>query len=100
MVPRDGRGGGLAFFWKPSINLRVEDSGKYYIDAIINKNTENAWPLIGFYGEPETARKVEAWKKLRFLNSQFHGCVWATSIKSLYKMKGLVVQSNLTTKYS
>ena len=42
---------------------------KYYIDAIVNKGTDNEWRLTGFYGEPETARRVEAWEKLRYLNS-------------------------------
>ena len=69
MVPRDGRSGGLALFWKSSINLIIEDSEKYYIDAIIDKNIENAWPLTGFYRELEIARRVEAWNKLKFLNS-------------------------------
>ena len=50
--------------------MTVEASGKYYIDAIIDKNTENAWRLTGFYGEPETARRIEAWNKLGSLNSQ------------------------------
>ena len=50
--------------------MTVEASGKYYIDAIIDKNTKNAWQLVGFYGEPETARRIEAWNKLRSLNSQ------------------------------
>ena len=70
MVPREGRGGGLVIYWKSLINLTVEASGKYYIDAIIDKNTKNAWRLIGFYGEPEIARRIEAWNKLRSLNSQ------------------------------
>ena len=70
VVPREGRGGGLVLYWKSLINLTVEASGKYYIDAIIDKNTKNAWQLIGFYGEPETARRIEAWNKLRSLNSQ------------------------------
>lgn len=57
MVPGEGRGGGLVLYWKSLINFIVETSSKHYIDAIINKNTENAWQLTGFYGEPETAKK-------------------------------------------
>ena len=68
-MPRKGRGGGLVLFWKSSINLRVEGSHKYYIDASIDKNTSNEWRLTSFYGEPETARRCEAWNKLRSLNS-------------------------------
>ena len=69
VVPREGRGGGLVLFWKSSINLNVVDSSKYYIHAVINKDSENEWRLTGFYGEPETARRIEAWDQLRYLNS-------------------------------
>ena len=60
VVPREGRGGGLVLYWKSLINLTVEALGKYYIDAIIDKNTKNAWQLTGFYGELETTRRIEA----------------------------------------
>ena len=70
VVPRVGRGGGLVIYWKASINLTVEDSDRYYIDAVIDKNTENEWRLMGFYGEANTTRRHEAWDKLRALNSQ------------------------------
>ena len=50
------------------MNLKVEGSDKYYIDAIININTSNQWRFTGFYGEPETTRRSEAWSKLRQLN--------------------------------
>ena len=43
MVPREGRGGGLALFWKSSVNLTIEDSSKYFIDTCIDKNFDNAW---------------------------------------------------------
>ena len=41
VVPREGRGGGLALFWKSLINLKVVGSSKYYIHAVINKNSDN-----------------------------------------------------------
>ena len=50
------------------MTLKVEGSDKYYIDAVIDKNTSNQWRFTGFYGEPETARRSEAWSKLRQLN--------------------------------
>jgi len=59
----------LVLFWKSSINLKVEGSHKYYIDATINKNTSNQWRFIGFYDEPERAKRSDAWNKLRLLNS-------------------------------
>ena len=70
VTPRLNRGGGLVLFWKNSINIDVVDSHRYYIDMIINRNTENAWRFTGFYGEPEIHRTSEAWSKLRSLNSR------------------------------
>ena len=70
VMPRVGRSGGLVLYWKASVNLIVEDSDRHYIDVVINKNTDNEWRLTGFYGEPDTARRHEAWAKLRALNSQ------------------------------
>ena len=69
-MPRVGRSGGLVLYWKASINLTVEGSDRYYIDAVIDKNSENEWRLTGFYGEPDTARRHEARAKLKALNSQ------------------------------
>ena len=60
MVPRVGIGGGLALFWKSSINLTVVGSSKYYIDVVIDKDSNNEWHLTSFYGEPETTRRIEA----------------------------------------
>ena len=38
VVLRVGRSGGLVLYWKSSINLSIEGSDKYYIDAVINKD--------------------------------------------------------------
>ena len=72
VTPRLNRGGGLVLFWKNSINIDVVDSHRYYIDTIINGNTEIVWRFTGFYGEPETHRRSEAWNKLRSLNARMN----------------------------
>ena len=43
IAPRSNKGGGLVLYWRESIDVMVEGSSKNYIDAIINKNTENKW---------------------------------------------------------
>ena len=43
IAPRSNKGGGLVLYWRESIDVMVEGSSKNYIDAIINKNTENEW---------------------------------------------------------
>ena len=70
VVSRVGRSGELVLYWRALVNLKVEGSDRYYIDVVIEKKSENEWRLIGFYGEPNTTRRHEAWSKLRNLNSQ------------------------------
>ena len=60
VVPSVGRSGGLVMYWKDSVNLKVEGSDRYHIDAVIDTNSENEWRLTGFYGEPDTTRRHEA----------------------------------------
>ena len=69
VVPRVGRSGGLVLYWRSSINLTIEGSDKNFIHAVIDKGLESEWRLTGFYGEPKTARRFEAWDKIRRLNS-------------------------------
>ena len=71
-IPSSNREGGLVQLWKDSICLSVEDWSKYCIDALIEKNTPQEWHFIGFYGEPATSKRHEAWAKLRTLNDQPH----------------------------
>ena len=75
VVPRVGRSGGLVLYWKSLMKLTVGGSGKNYIDAFIDKGEESEWRLTGFYGEPEMARRIDAWNKLRYLNSH-PVCPW------------------------
>ena len=70
-VERTNRGGGLALYWRNSIDLKVETFSKYHIDAIINKGKVDAWRMTGFYGEPMTQRRTESWSTLHQLNSRF-----------------------------
>ena len=71
-VPSGHRGGGLVLLWKDDIRVSVEDSSKYCIDALVEKNTPQEWRFTGFYGEPVTHRRSEAWIKLRTLNDKPH----------------------------
>ena len=68
MVPREGMGGGLALFWRSSVNLVVVNSSHYYIDTWIDKVSENEWRFTGFYGELDTVRRCKAWDSLILLN--------------------------------
>ena len=71
VVGRITRAGGLALLWKNSIDIDVVSASLNHIDAIINKDKEDAWRFTGVYGIPETSRKSETWDLLRGLNQKF-----------------------------
>ena len=48
VVPRINRGGGLALFWKNSMDVTMETFSNNHIDSIINKGKKGAWRFIGF----------------------------------------------------
>ena len=56
--------------WKNSSVVWVDGFSSYHIDAIINGGTEDAWRLIGFYGEPDTNIRSEGWNMLWMLSSK------------------------------
>ena len=41
-LERNNRGGGLALYWRNSLDLSIDTFSKNHIDAIINKGTEEA----------------------------------------------------------
>ena len=69
-VRRINRGGGLVLYWKDDIKVDIETSSLNHIDATNNKHTDEAWRFTGFYGEPETHKRVESWDLLRQLHGQ------------------------------
>ena len=42
IVPRNNTGGGLALYWKESLNLKVQSSSLLYIDAIVDLGVDDA----------------------------------------------------------
>ena len=80
--PRTSRGGGLVMFWRSTIDVSVEGSDKNHIDTIINKNKESEeseWYFIGFYGEPDTQKRIESWDLLRALKRKFQS-LWLCAV--------------------
>ena len=71
-VPSGHRGGGLVLLWKQDIRVIVEDSSRYCIDVLIEKNTPQEWRFTGFYFELVTTRRHKAWTKLQTLNDKPH----------------------------
>ena len=68
---REGRGGGVAVFWKKQMDFLVDTYSPYHIDAVINKGKEGEWRFTGFYGELDTNNHFISWATLRRLKSKF-----------------------------
>ena len=42
IVPRNNTGGGLALYWKESLNLKVQSSSLSYINAVVDLGVDDA----------------------------------------------------------
>ena len=72
-VQRQGRGGGLAMFWRKEVTLEIKSYSRHHIDAVVTKEASGfRWRLTGFYGHLETHRRKESWRYLNTLNCQFN----------------------------
>ena len=71
-VERNNKGGGLALFWRNSVDLSVDSFSPNHIDSIINKGKEDVWRFTGFYGEPMTHKRLESQNKFRRLHNKFN----------------------------
>ena len=72
-VQREGKGRGLAMFWRKEINLEIKSYSKHHIDVVITEEaTSFKWRITRFYGHPETHRRKESWSFLNTLNQQYH----------------------------
>ena len=72
-VQSQGRGGGLAMFWRKEVNLEIRSYSRHHIDAVVTEEASGfRWRLTSFYGHPETHRRKESWRYLNTLNCQFN----------------------------
>ena len=68
-VPRRNKAGGLVIFWTEYFDLSIETFSPNHIDSTINKNKENEWRIIAFYGEPDMWFRHESLTKLHNLKN-------------------------------
>ena len=70
-VSSNGRKGGLAMFWRDTIDLEIRNFSRNHIDAIIKDSTVGKmWRLTGFYGSPKRSGRSETWQLLKRLGDQ------------------------------
>ena len=68
IVPSDGFSGGLTLLWKKEVTIHVQTYSMSHIDAFVNEGEEIGWShFIGFYGNPDAAKRYESWTLLKSL---------------------------------
>ena len=50
----------------------MDSFSRFHIDAVVGGGSQEAWRFTGFYGEPDTNDRMEAWNMLRMLHSKAH----------------------------
>lgn len=61
-----GRNGGLALLWRNPNDLEILNFSHNHILAWVRSERGNdRWLFTGFYGEPETNRRMRTWNLLR-----------------------------------
>ncbi|XP_024640472.1 uncharacterized protein [Medicago truncatula] len=68
---RVGRGGGVALFWRNTINCSIVNYSSNHISAKIEESNGH-WIFTGFYGYPEASRRRDSWNFLRRLASNIN----------------------------
>ena len=68
-VDCNGKGGGLALWWRAEVDVSVRPWCQYFLDAKIT-TTEGSWRFTGIYGEPRTNLRGKTWEVLRYLRTQ------------------------------
>lgn len=62
-----GRSGGLAVFWKSTVDCNISGYSRNHIDLVFKESNIATWHLSCFYGFPERERKRESWNFIRAL---------------------------------
>ena len=70
-APQSGGGGGLALLWDDSVQVVIKSFSNSHIDAVVEESGGgNPWRFTGFYGQPESCRRVDSWNLLKSLGNQ------------------------------
>ncbi|KAM6590452.1 hypothetical protein CsatA_013057 [Cannabis sativa] len=69
-VEAQGRGGGLAFFWKNQADGYIYGFSQNHIDFIVTNGNQDSWRITGMYGEPRRNLRWQTWNLIRELKTR------------------------------
>ena len=62
IIPSEGKSGGLTMLWKEGTTVKVQTYSQTHIDALMDSGEGVGWwHLTGFYGNPDTVKRIESW---------------------------------------
>jgi hypothetical protein len=64
-VCTDGKGCGLALYWREDLQVSLISFGNHHIDVRITDSVDLSWRCTFVYGEPLVQDRPEMWKLLR-----------------------------------
>ena len=70
VVESKGRSGGLALLWNEEDDITIQNYSSHHITAkVLFMVDKYPRKFMGFYGHPDTMKRKETWKILRYLNT-------------------------------
>lgn len=60
VVNNVGYSGVLTLPWTEDVNVKLVGSSKFFIDVVINPNSQNSWRFTGCFGDPDPSQRVHS----------------------------------------
>ncbi|XP_074361401.1 uncharacterized protein LOC141701666 [Apium graveolens] len=89
-----GCSGGLAIFWKSSVDCSVTGYSRNHVDVVFNENNIQKWRLTCFYGFPNRSQRKQSWELICRLSNlsnlpwcimgDFNDILYSTDKKGLH----------------
>lgn len=64
-VDANGKSGDLALLWSDEIKFDLKSVSKFHIDGVVKNKQNSEWRVTGFYGEPDTNLRSQAWSMMQ-----------------------------------
>jgi hypothetical protein len=65
----DGKGGGLALYWREDLNVNLVSFGKNHIDVRVIQPNSQTWRCTFVYGEPKVQDRPQMWSLLKSIKT-------------------------------
>ncbi|KAK1592432.1 hypothetical protein Q3G72_024855 [Acer saccharum] len=67
VMNKEGNSGGLFLYWKENVEVSLLSYSRFHIDSMVTSNKNKRWRLTGFYGHPNSNKRIHGWTLLKRL---------------------------------